>query len=52
MQVPTVAIEKAFILSNSSIIPDEMLAHRLGLVPLLVDPTHLQYAHLSFIQFC
>lgn len=37
-QVPTVAFESVFIAKNSSLLPDEMLAHRLGLIPLKVDP--------------
>eukprot|EP00271_Cylindrocystis_brebissonii_P006626 TRINITY_DN19394_c0_g2_i1.p1 TRINITY_DN19394_c0_g2~~TRINITY_DN19394_c0_g2_i1.p1 ORF type:complete len:315 (+),score=68.73 TRINITY_DN19394_c0_g2_i1:139-945(+) len=32
------AIEKVFIANNTSIVQDEVLAHRLGLVPLDVDP--------------
>ena len=37
-EVPTMAIEHVFIVNNTSIIQDEVLAHRLGLVPLAVDP--------------
>ena len=37
-EVPTVAIEKVVIANNTSIIQDEVLAHRLGLVPIKVDP--------------
>jgi DNA-directed RNA polymerases I and III subunit RPAC1 len=37
-EVPTIAIETVSVHDNSSIVPDEMLAHRLGLVPLAVDP--------------
>ncbi|KAF2442182.1 DNA-directed RNA polymeras-like proteines I and III subunit RPAC1 [Karstenula rhodostoma CBS 690.94] len=33
-EVPTLAIEDVFIYQNTSIIQDEVLAHRLGLVPL------------------
>ena len=28
---------------NTSIIPDENLAHRMGLIPLAVDPRHFEY---------
>lgn len=41
-EVPTVAIEHVFFLNNTSIIADEMLAHRLGLVPLNIDPRKLK----------
>ena len=30
-------------LSNTSIIQDEVLAHRMGLIPLRIDPTKLEY---------
>ncbi|KAI8469325.1 MAG: insert subdomain of RNA polymerase alpha subunit [Monoraphidium minutum] len=42
-EVPTVAIEHVFIVNNTSIIQDEVLAHRLGLVPLNVDPSLLEW---------
>lgn len=35
-QIPTMAIEQCFIFDNTSIIPDELLSHRLGLIPLKV----------------
>jgi DNA-directed RNA polymerase I and III subunit RPAC1 len=35
--VASMAIENVFVVDNSSVLPEEMLAHRLGLVPLLVD---------------
>ncbi|CAH0550527.1 unnamed protein product [Brassicogethes aeneus] len=37
-EVPSMAIEKVHILNNTSIIQDEVLAHRLGLIPLKADP--------------
>ncbi|GMH36520.1 hypothetical protein BSKO_04388 [Bryopsis sp. KO-2023] len=37
-EVPTVAIEHVFFINNTSVIADEVLAHRLGLVPIGVDP--------------
>jgi DNA-directed RNA polymerases I and III subunit RPAC1 len=36
-EVPTVAIEHVYMWNNTSIIHDEVLAHRLGLIPLNVD---------------
>ena len=36
-EIPTMAIETVIINQNTSIIPDEVLAHRLGLVPILAD---------------
>jgi DNA-directed RNA polymerase I and III subunit RPAC1 len=38
-EIPTMAIEKVFVYDNSSILHDEFLAHRLGLVPIFADPT-------------
>ena len=37
-EVPTMAIEKVFVLNNTSMIQDEVLAHRLGLIPIRADP--------------
>lgn len=37
-EIPTMAIEKVEMWQNTSIIPDENLAHRLGLVPIYADP--------------
>ena len=37
-EIPTLAIEKVELWQNTSVIPDENLAHRIGLVPIKVDP--------------
>ena len=42
-EVPTMAIEKVFIVNNTSIIQDEVFAHRLGLVPIRADPRLFEY---------
>lgn len=42
-EVPSMAIESVWIFENNSIFPDEMLAHRLGLVPIRVDPRHFVF---------
>lgn len=42
-QVPTVAIEHVWIAVNTSIIQDEVLAHRIGLIPINADPRKLEY---------
>mmetsp|Transcript_28215 Transcript_28215/g.68650 ORF Transcript_28215/g.68650 Transcript_28215/m.68650 type:complete len:410 (+) Transcript_28215:1-1230(+) len=36
-EVPTMAIEQVYLFNNTSIIHDEVLAHRMGLIPLNVD---------------
>lgn len=43
LQVPTMAIEKVLIANNTSLIQDEVLAHRMGLIPLSVDPRLFAY---------
>lgn len=42
-EVPTVAVENVYISVNSSIIQDEVLAHRIGLIPIKVDPRKLDF---------
>lgn len=42
-ETPTMAIEHVYIVNNTSVIQDEVLSHRLGLVPLKVDPRLFQY---------
>lgn len=42
-EVPTMAIEKVMITDNTSIIHDEVLAHRLGLIPIFADPSNYEY---------
>jgi len=42
-EVPTMAIEKVMITDNTSIVHDEVLAHRLGLIPIFADPDNYEY---------
>ena len=42
-EVPTIAIETVFITNNTSIIQDEVLAHRFGLIPIKGDAKKLEY---------
>ncbi|XP_014479492.1 PREDICTED: DNA-directed RNA polymerases I and III subunit RPAC1 isoform X2 [Dinoponera quadriceps] len=42
-EVPSMAIEKIYIINNTSVIQDEVLAHRLGLIPLRADPRLFEY---------
>uniref|UniRef100_A0A0N5B736 DNA-directed RNA polymerases I and III subunit RPAC1 n=1 Tax=Strongyloides papillosus TaxID=174720 RepID=A0A0N5B736_STREA len=37
-EVPTMAIEKVMLYQNTSVIQDEVLCHRLGLLPIKADP--------------
>lgn len=37
------AIETVFVLNNTSIIPDEVLSHRLGLIPIHADPRKFDF---------
>ncbi|KAF8971177.1 DNA-directed RNA polymerase [Flammula alnicola] len=41
-EVPTVCIEQVYVWNNTTVIVDEILAHRLGLVPLNIDPSLLE----------
>ncbi|GMM36465.1 DNA-directed RNA polymerase core subunit [Saccharomycopsis crataegensis] len=42
-EVPSVAPETIFIFNNTSVISDEVLSHRIGLIPLKVDPDLLTW---------
>ncbi|KAF7851649.1 hypothetical protein BT93_L3306 [Corymbia citriodora subsp. variegata] len=42
-ELPTMAIEKVLIANNTSVVQDEVLAHRLGLIPIKVDPRLFDY---------
>ncbi|KAF5204778.1 Dna-directed rna polymerases i and iii subunit like [Thalictrum thalictroides] len=42
-EVPTMAIEKVLIANNTSVVQDEVLAHRLGLIPISIDPRLFEY---------
>ncbi len=41
-KVPSVAFENVYFKDNTSVMQEEVLAHRLGLVPLAVDPDMLE----------
>jgi hypothetical protein len=42
-EVPVMAIERVLIFQNTSVIQDEVLAHRLGLIPIKADPRKFEY---------
>lgn len=42
-EIPTLAIEYVYIENNTSIIQDEVLAHRLGLIPLKANPDYMHW---------
>ncbi|XP_019727662.1 DNA-directed RNA polymerases I and III subunit RPAC1 isoform X2 [Hippocampus comes] len=46
-KVPTMAIEKVFIYNNTSIVQDEVLAQRLGLIPIKADPSLFEYRSID-----
>lgn len=43
VQLPTMAIEKVLIANNTSVVQDEVLSHRLGLIPINADPRLFDY---------
>ena len=47
-EIPPVAIEKVFVYNNTSILHDEFLAHRLGLIPIKADPRLLEWPGKDF----
>jgi len=46
-EVPTMAIEQCYIHCNTSIMHDEVFAHRLGLIPMNADPQMFDWVHRS-----
>ncbi|XP_021115429.1 DNA-directed RNA polymerases I and III subunit RPAC1 isoform X2 [Heterocephalus glaber] len=42
-EVPTMAVEKVLVYNNTSIVQDEILAHRLGLIPIHADPRLFEF---------
>jgi DNA-directed RNA polymerases I and III subunit RPAC1 len=42
-EIPTMAIERVNLYQNTSIIPDEVLVHRLGLIPIHADPRKFEW---------
>ena len=42
-EVPTMAIDRVYIYNNTSVIQDEVLAHRIGLIPLKANPDHFKF---------
>ena len=49
-EVPTMAIETVYVFQNTSVIQDEVLAHRLGLIPIKADPAKFGWQNgMSFL---
>lgn len=45
------AIEKVMIYNNTTLLQDEILAHRLGLIPLKADPRLFEYKPERMLNF-
>jgi DNA-directed RNA polymerase I and III subunit RPAC1 len=42
-EVPTMAIEKVFVHNNTGVLRDELVAQRLGMIPIKVDPSVFEW---------
>ncbi|KAF7682519.1 DNA-directed RNA polymerases I and III subunit RPAC1 [Astathelohania contejeani] len=42
-EIPTMAIERVNVKNNTGVLPDETIAHRLGLIPVITDPDQFQF---------
>ncbi|XP_029799194.1 DNA-directed RNA polymerases I and III subunit RPAC1 isoform X2 [Suricata suricatta] len=49
-EVPTMAVEKVLVYNNTSIVQDEILAHRLGLIPIHADPRLFEYRNQVYTR--
>ncbi|GBG24032.1 DNA-directed RNA polymerases I and III subunit rpac1 [Hondaea fermentalgiana] len=49
-EVETVAVDQIGMMQNTSIIPDEVLVHRVAMVPLAVDPRHVRKGEALFFE--
>jgi len=49
-EVPSIAIDVVNVFQNTSIFCDEVLCHRIGLVPLRVDPDKLEQADIALAE--
>ncbi len=48
-EVPTMAVENVYIYNNTSVMHDEILAHRLGLIPILADAAQFDIKQIQGI---
>ncbi|KAL7063381.1 hypothetical protein AAHC03_0679 [Spirometra sp. Aus1] len=51
-EVPSFAIERVYLYQNTSVIADEVFCHRLGLVPLNVDGSKLDFCNDALPDTC
>lgn len=49
VKIPTIAIEHVYVWINTSLVQDEVLAQRLGLVPIACDPNQLDFRLREFL---
>lgn len=48
-EVPTMAIEKVELYNNTTVMHDEFLGHRLGLIPIKVDPNFFDFLYAGLL---
>jgi DNA-directed RNA polymerase I and III subunit RPAC1 len=50
-KVPTMAIEDVWMYDNTSVMQDEVLSHRLGLIPIKADPDRYFTSFFRYLSF-
>ncbi len=49
-EIPTVAFHKVLMYQNTSVVPDELLVHRIGQIPIKIEPASSALSTMDIIN--